>query len=636
MKTTNNLGFKVTKIRNSLLNKIIAFVKNKPMSVVFGIIVIGIVLNADFLSKYSHLFKASLLELPKTEFTGTVSPIEKVPNWVDLIDAERLMTYDKIPKSKFIELPEYKISDFQQGMEWSPTNQKQRNAYITFPVPNLGNYKLDGTENSGSHPGIDIKAPIGTPIKAIANGIIVRIGNQTTGFGKFISIVHTNVGDSKITLYSNYAHLSEILIKDGQKVEKGQIIGKVGNTGMATAPHLHFQLDSKDAPFHPYWPFTWDDVRQAGLDSYFEAVKYGVGKYNAQKYTINPMEFVVKYENFHSLDNLVASPDIKVIPKDKKEDEEMKTVAPKKSLEKIPEKSLEKEEKESLEKIREKETEKDPIKNIRKKEDLTFKSDKSFVPGKPEQVDVYINKDFLVATAGIEISSTLKNRVIITPERLYKKDFKNGVASVIVKTDSDYSFKLVAKGDFGEIKSNSLKPQLFADIPSDYIYHTAIKDLKDKKVIKGYKDGTFKPEDSLNRVEALKIILVANNLIIKEQLSTEFSDVQSSSWYFKYVGTAFEKGIVKGYKDGSFHPSGTVTRAEFIKMAILAAGKIPSKNIKEKPYPDVKVSSWYAEYFQFAKKYKLLQIKEGLVVLPNQPISRGEAVDVIYRLSLLR
>ncbi|WP_457559027.1 S-layer homology domain-containing protein [Candidatus Harpocratesius sp.] len=597
---------------------------------------IGILFNADFLSKYSHLFKASLLEIQKIEFTGTISPIEKVPNWVDLTDAERLMNYDKIPKSKFIKLPEYKISDFQKGMEWSSSNKKQRNSYITFPVPNLGNYKLDGTENSGSHPGIDIKAPIGTPIRAIANGIIVKTGNQVTGFGKFISIVHTDVGNSKITLYSNYAHLSEILIKDGQKVEKGQIIGKVGNTGMATAPHLHFQLDTEDAPFHPYWPFTWNQVQKAGLNSYFEAVKYGVGKHNAQKYTIHPMEFVVKYENFHSLDNLVASPDIKIIPKDKKEDEKMKAVAPKKTIKESPKQVSEKIPKKIIEKPLKKEFIKNPIKNIRKNSNLSFKLDRNFIPGTPEKVDIHINKDFLVANAGIEISSTLKNKATVVPEKLYKKDFKNGIASVIVKTDSDYAFKLIAKGDFGEVKSKTLKPQLFLDVPNDYIYHTAIKVLKDKKVIKGYKDGTFKPQDTLNRAEALKIILVANNLKIKEQLITKFKDVKSKSWYFKYVGTALEKGIVKGYEDNTFRPGGIVTRAEFLKMAILATGKIPTNNIKEKPYPDVKITAWYAKYFQFAKKYKLLEIKKGLVSLPNQPILRGEAVDVIYRLSLLR
>ncbi len=593
------------------------------------------------MKQYSYLFKASLLEAPRTEFTGTVSPIEKVPNWLDLTDAERLMTYDQIPKSKFINIPEYKISDFQSGMAWSSTNGKQRNSYITYPVPNLGNYKLDGTENSGSHPGIDIKAPIGTPIRAIANGVVYKTGNQVTGFGQFVSIIHNRIGEPKITMYSNYAHMSKISVNDGQTVKKGQIIGEVGNTGMATTPHLHFQLDTEDAPFHPYWPFGWEDVQNAGYRSYFEAVKQGVGKSNAKKYTIHPIDFIVKYEDYHSIENLVASTEIQVIPE--KKDEPMKTaaqkevpiedkvVAPKEAHKEAPKKNP----KEISKEVPEKGSEKTTENHIIRKGSMSFDVDKNFTPGKPKTVEVYIDKDFLVAAAGIEISSTLKTRATITPEKLYEKDFKDGVANIVVETDSQNAFKLVAKGDFGEIKSNSLRPQVFSDVPSDHIYHTAIVDLKNKKIINGYADGTFKPEDSLNRAESLKIILVSNDILV-EGSSLEFKDVKSKSWYFKYVGTALKKGIVKGYEDMTFRPGNMVTRAEFIKMAILSSGKTPAENVREQPYPDVKIKAWYAKYFQFAKKYELLKVGNGIIILPNEPITRGEAADIIYRLGRLK
>jgi murein DD-endopeptidase MepM/ murein hydrolase activator NlpD len=72
------------------------------------------------------------------------------------------------------------------------------------------------------------------------------------------------------------------------------MLGRVGITGITTTPHLHLQIDTADAPFHPYWPFTSADSRNAGL-GFFESVNAGLGRDNALKYTINPMTFINMY-----------------------------------------------------------------------------------------------------------------------------------------------------------------------------------------------------------------------------------------------------------------------------------------------------------------------------------------------------
>ncbi|ACM22436.1 peptidoglycan DD-metalloendopeptidase family protein [Thermotoga neapolitana] len=84
------------------------------------------------------------------------------------------------------------------------------------------------------HSGIDIAAPEGTPIFAAESGI-VEFAGENSGYGLMIKI--------KSSSYEHvYGHLSQIDVYEGQFVKKGQIIGRVGNTGLSTGPHLHFEV----------------------------------------------------------------------------------------------------------------------------------------------------------------------------------------------------------------------------------------------------------------------------------------------------------------------------------------------------------------------------------------------------------
>lgn len=99
------------------------------------------------------------------------------------------------------------------------------------------------------------------------------------------------MADGNTTIYSSYLHLEDVTVELGQKIQKGTVIGHVGMTGITTTPHLHFQVDKPDAPFHPYWPFNGSDMRNAGV-GFFEAVNIGLGKDRAQQYSYHPMDFV--------------------------------------------------------------------------------------------------------------------------------------------------------------------------------------------------------------------------------------------------------------------------------------------------------------------------------------------------------
>nr|WP_262914121.1 M23 family metallopeptidase [Portibacter lacus] len=86
------------------------------------------------------------------------------------------------------------------------------------------------------HKGIDFTAPRGTAIISSGDGKVTRVENKTRGYGKNIIVDH---GYGYTTLYG---HLSEIDVKVGDKVTRGQVIGKIGSTGTSTAPHLHYEV----------------------------------------------------------------------------------------------------------------------------------------------------------------------------------------------------------------------------------------------------------------------------------------------------------------------------------------------------------------------------------------------------------
>lgn len=94
------------------------------------------------------------------------------------------------------------------------------------------------------HPGVDVSAVEGTPILAAASGVVRRAGVRG-GYGNAIEVDH---GEGLSTLYG---HASQLLVQEGERVEKGQAIARVGSTGRSTGPHLHFEVRVGGSPTDP-------------------------------------------------------------------------------------------------------------------------------------------------------------------------------------------------------------------------------------------------------------------------------------------------------------------------------------------------------------------------------------------------
>ena len=92
-----------------------------------------------------------------------------------------------------------------------------------------------GPRGSGFHDGVDISAPEGTPIRAVEQGEVIY-SDQLRGYGNMVIIRHSG------GIVSVYAHNQLNLVREGQQVGRGEIIGRVGSTGRVTGPHLHFEI----------------------------------------------------------------------------------------------------------------------------------------------------------------------------------------------------------------------------------------------------------------------------------------------------------------------------------------------------------------------------------------------------------
>lgn len=106
------------------------------------------------------------------------------------------------------------------------------------------------------HYGIDLAAPLGTPILAATDGVVLRAG-PASGFG---NAVYIQDADGNVQVYG---HMRYYFVKAGQVVHAGDLIAKVGSQGESTGPHLHFQLDRGSMTGKPFDPIPW--FRQRGV-----------------------------------------------------------------------------------------------------------------------------------------------------------------------------------------------------------------------------------------------------------------------------------------------------------------------------------------------------------------------------------
>ena len=186
----------------------------------------------------------------------------------------------------------------------------------------------------------------------------------------------------------------------------------------------------------------------------------------------------------------------------------------------------------------------------------------------------------------------------------------------------------------------------FSDVNETTVYDDSITWMAENGVIQGYPDGTFGPDQCVNRAELLKMLYLTAEKDI-DTANTDnniFSDTSIDEWYFPYVSQAVADGTVEGYEDGTFKPGQCVNRAEAIKMAILEFndGEIPSY-IEENMGFAIDSSQWYAEYLYPAIFNSLVGLEHvtpaGTDISdfhPGESMTRKEVAEMLYRMKTVK
>ena len=99
--------------------------------------------------------------------------------------------------------------------------------------------------NGKSNDGINLAVPEGTPVKAAEDGVVAYSGNELKGYGNLVLVRHAN------GYVTAYAHASELLVKRGDTIKRGQVIAKSGQSGEVQSPQLHFEIRKGSSPVDP-------------------------------------------------------------------------------------------------------------------------------------------------------------------------------------------------------------------------------------------------------------------------------------------------------------------------------------------------------------------------------------------------
>jgi len=192
----------------------------------------------------------------------------------------------------------------------------------------------------------------------------------------------------------------------------------------------------------------------------------------------------------------------------------------------------------------------------------------------------------------------------------------------------------------------------FSDVSENTSYTSSIDWMTENGVIQGYPDGTFKPDQCVNRAEFLKMmyLTLGKNIIVEDGFAGSnyydnfFNDTSTDEWYWPYVEQALRDEAIEGYPDGTFKPGQCVNRAEALKMAVLGFEIYDENAGGDRPdiYVDVMPgNNWFDAYIYSAidrnavGKDHVTMDEENHIFYPGDSMTRKEVAEMLYRIKTL-
>jgi murein DD-endopeptidase MepM/ murein hydrolase activator NlpD len=430
-------------------------------------------------------------------FNGAMMPIAFVPDWKksDYVEQRVSLDYSSVKQTDLIPLP--KVTSVFQDF----------NSNFTYLTMFRGKYMDESRViGAGSHDGVDIRAPIGTPVFSIAHGKVIKVRNDADN--KYITIEHRDVkyGGKVGKFYSSYLHLSWVLVQPWEIIEKGTLIGRVGMTGMTTTPHLHIQIDNEWAPFYPYWPFDYNQAAEAGMDM-FEAVDAWLNQDLILKYSVDPLDFITHATTIDGPS--VASERTEYIwNRNTKSQTQAKKIVP---------------------------------------DTISITSQSSGVIIKNYFSDVTSSHEYFNAITYLYKKGVLK----------WYKDGTFGPEKTINRAEL-----LSIMMDVFELKTGKERGSSpFIDVPKNHWINSYIGDAIHEKLIHSKTDH-FYPNRNATKTEFLAMLLGATNELLPTGITKKWDDVRWSDWYYRYAVFASQNGLFDNINGKTFSPNKPLTRGE--------------------------------------------------------------------------
>jgi len=195
-----------------------------------------------------------------------------------------------------------------------------------------------------------------------------------------------------------------------------------------------------------------------------------------------------------------------------------------------------------------------------------------------------------------------------------------------------------------EIISNAQND--YQDVSTNHWFGNDVYYLSTKGIIKGYSDGEFKPNQTINRAEFTKLIIevlgesgyIDSSYSYALNLDGDLTDVDSTAWYYQPIGKAYRAGLIKGYSDKTFHPGGNISRAEAAQIItnVLVKYKLEAMMKQEAMsnpnFADVSTSDWYFAAVKRVWSQGIMTGKTTSAFAPNENLNRAEAAKIVRNL----